>query len=1177
MTPLLRTAEARAGRRRALLAVLAMVSVGITGCASTPAPTEPQTAAGSTPGNAQTSAGERVVWEALAAEGAARWTEARDLWLSTLSRAGLPDDVARAAGARLLHLLDRVTWDDGVVSKVRATLAAGGAAGVAGARVLLRLAERRSDASLRLEAKQRLGEVSIGSPSGRLSPRLTLPASAGASAPDRRESRQGAQGFAVDGPGRYAGTLELPSGAWSLEVDTRDSVRVSVAGHDGGDARVVVEVDRSRQSAPRRWRVPVELASPTVARIDVATREETPTVRLALRPAGPVVQPLRWSAHVLAAVRLIVATDEHDSQAIDALSTRLATDTSPVVQWLRVQARFADPEFPAQSAASTGQRELTALLEATPSLAAARLLLVELLIEADQLALGESIAAGGALGEAAPWVASALATARGRATAAKQTSKALVERYPQSCEAWHRRLDVLSSQSVVVPDEVSGQLPGCPALQVRRADLALASWDLSDAERRYKGLSASTELPRGDRSRAWLGRAEVALASGGFAEATSYAERALELGVDRDLARDLLWRIAALSGDSERVAAVEASIRAAGRVGAELRRRVLDPAEDLGLPLLDGHALVQDAQRRGVGRRRTESYRVLLDDRHTHVFADGAMIQRVHRIVHILDAGAAEEFGELPLPAGAEVLVARTWKPVPGRRLQPIEPEEYADKGAISLPSLTAGSFAEAAWWWWQAADPRVAGGWRTPAMRFDSARGPTRLSRWTVRTPPGQDVVVQRSGDVKLEQGADGTRRFIARSLPRRMSEPNDPRPDRRHVAAGIARVMPDDAVLARVGDRLAPSLVVTPAVRALAVPLVDGLADQSVEAKAKRLFRFVLDEINDSDDGPDFKSAGFMAVSRTGERAVLLTAMCRAVGLRADLALARPRSYGERGTRLDVDTFVFPLVRLTLEDGDSLWLDTSSRFAAFGTAPPLVQGAPAIAVGADAQAAITRVEPHPERLGKRKVDVAIRVEHGGGFRASTTERVTGYFAMSWRHALAAMSPDARVRAAERVAKQTLPTGDVSVDSIEGLDDPAGDLIIKWHATGTARALLHGRRMLLLGLAPQQLARESVKLARRTTPMLLNRAANIELSVRLSLGADVELEHDVIPREVTHPQIRLRQSATVSDNRRELQVNKRFRLDLGVVAPSDYPAWVRAAQSVDQADVVQLVLRELR
>ncbi|MCA9518073.1 MAG: hypothetical protein KC635_24210, partial [Myxococcales bacterium] len=644
-------------------------------------------------------------------------------------------------------------------------------------------------------------------------------------------------------------------------------------------------------------------------------------------------------------------------------------------------------------------------------------------------------------------------------------------------------------------------------------------------------------------------------------------------------ARCLALRTARLYGDATEIARQRAMARGIAGLGALTQRQAQDLAGDPGLRLADAATLL-----RRIGAPPDDgdvgSYEVLLEDRYTRVFPDGAMLHRVHRLVRLLETSAVAEFGEITVPDEAEVLVARTWKPT-GTDWQPIEPEEIVEKSSVSLAALERGAVAEVAWFWVDPADARTSPGWEAPPFRFDSDRGPVRRARFELRYPAGAPLEIVADPGVPAPLVADdGALVWEVRDRPRVLLEPLDPRPDRRLLTVRARSGVTVAAAARRLADDVASGLTVTPGVAALAREALSNAAPgASALERARTLHRFVRTEVHDGSEPVSQANASFAAASRAGERAVLLAAMLRAAGVPADVALARPLSEGLVDPRADdVAAYSYPIVRAQAE-GRVLWLESASRYSPFDVLPPLIAGVPAMVLTPDAAPA--RVEtprPPAERGGERIVALRIDVDPDGGYVATAREELTGLFAGSWKQALSEMAPDTRERVLEGLAGQVLLGATVDEVAARGVDDADGALTVSWRARGRLSpgpGGASGLASLALGLAPEGLGRATVLLPTRATPLFVNLASRLRLTATVTLPEGLAFRAAPEGIRVTDGAglLSVARRSTLSPDGRALEIDKTVTLDAGIVAPAEYAAWQRAAHASDQADVVHLVI----
>ncbi|MFT7580650.1 MAG: hypothetical protein ACI9MR_002323 [Myxococcota bacterium] len=957
-------------------------------------------------------------------------------------------------------------------------------------------------------------------------------------------------------------TVEIESGAaWTAWVSGREIAR--------NPRLTEVRPTRTAFEAPAGGVLELHLADRTpgiAARVFVRPRRSSKAAK-----AAPMegVSPGAFDEAAWASVAASLAVHDGDGVALAAARSQFEADT-PWAAWWLAQTIEADPTWPADHKRARAQRLYRDILAVEPSFAAARARLVEDIAATGDARTADALAATGPLGDYAAWV---------------NAEPNLHAQIPTSCGAWaqwfEQEWEALSLSKTAVNDA-----PGCAAVQRQVARLAVARWRLADAQAvlERERLRASPGPARAEVLRAL---ARVAASAGDVPRATALVTLALAEGGDQEVSLSMLHGYALLGSDAgetqAQLDAIQSTLGTLDTVSLSARFEHLDPARDLGLPLDDGAVMARAAYASGDGDASLGSYEVLLDDRYTRVYPDGAMAHRVHRVVRLLDARAVESFGEIALPEDAELLVARTWLPDGNDGVRPVAPEEFIEKTSVSLPELSTGTVAEVAWFWLER--PRL---WRRPGFRvgplaLESADGPTRLSRVAIRPPAGRSVdAVSWAGAPPLVLGEDGVYRVLVRDRPRVQAEPLDPRPDRRIASVVLQTTDAVDRVSARLRDGVVTAVVVSPAVEAAARAAVEGVDPDSPRTVLKAIQSWVAGNIQEAGSDVAGANATHAALERSGDRAVLTAAMARARGLEAEVVLARPLAYGlVEVTDFDLSNYAYPVVRVWLPavgEGErtAVWLDTANRFSAFDYLPPLVQGVAGLTLGRVAGPVTTPAMASKD--GGRVIDMQVDVrDAAGNWVVERVDTLTGLFAASWRNALSEYTPTARERVLEQVLQQSLPGASVTAVSVEGLDEAVvgadkRPLVLRWTATGTLAATNSGFA-LTVGLDPESVGHRTVKLPTRSAPLLINRANRSRVRLRLTVPSGFRVPHAPEPVVVSHPLLAVSRRSVLGVGGQLLEVLKTYGLSAGIVPPDGYPAWREAAQRADRSEVLYIVV----
>ncbi|HEX7598531.1 MAG TPA: tetratricopeptide repeat protein, partial [Polyangia bacterium] len=360
-----------------------------------------------------------------------------------------------------------------------------------------------------------------------------------------------------------------------------------------------------------------------------------------------------------------------------------------------------------------------------------------------------------------------------------------------------------------------------------------------------------------------------------------------------------------------------------------------------GLPLpldefrLDGGQVIRDYL--ASGHRYQAPAVVVLDRAVERIFPDGARANLTHTITLVLSKEGIERAGEVEVPSGAEILALRTRKPDGTIR----EAQEIAGKPSISASDLAVGDFVE-----WETLEFRqpaeaFAPGFLGERFYFQSFEAPLDRSEYLLVVPSDMSVDLDRRAGAPqpvVGPGGNGTRilRMVAQQMPQLFAERSsviheDWVPSIR-ASSGVD--------LARWSRFLADRLFIvgraSPELRRVAAQIkrqAGGVAAKIPEAIVGWVNQHV------EPDASLFEPATSALARGQGNRAALVTALARTLGLRAEWMFARPLSHSPVEApivRQELDDFSEVLVRFRDPDGTVRFFDPRLRRAPFGYLPP-------------------------------------------------------------------------------------------------------------------------------------------------------------------------------------------------------------------------------------------------
>ncbi len=423
-------------------------------------------------------------------------------------------------------------------------------------------------------------------------------------------------------------------------------------------------------------------------------------------------------------------------------------------------------------------------------------------------------------------------------------------------------------------------------------------------------------------------------------------------------------------------------------------------ARALGVPLpldgfrVDGRAAIRAFE--AAGAQYAAPAVMVLDRAVTRVFGSGATMSLTHEIVRVDSKDAIDRWGEIEVPAGAEILTLRTHKADGTTR----EPEEIAGKETVSAADLAIGDYVE--WELLETHGPSeaFAPGFLAERFFFQSFDAPIARSELELVTPAGLPIAVDaRAGAPKPEKrlAADGAQltTFVATNVPQLFAE---------RSAVPAIEYVPSVRASSGVGwnawaryltEELHDAVRVSPEVAALARKIA-----APVGGDRARIAAAIVDWVTENIEGTDelAEPAGYTLARGRGSRVTLTLALAAELGLPAEVVLARSRLVADAAAATppqELDDFADTLVAFDLapETKKTVYSDLRLRHAAFGYVPPGLDGARTLSLR-DGSFGVARSSAGEDR---RTIDMTIRLDERGGGSAVATEELAGWPALEW------------------------------------------------------------------------------------------------------------------------------------------------------------------------------------
>jgi hypothetical protein len=741
--------------------------------------------------------------------------------------------------------------------------------------------------------------------------------------------------------------------------------------------------------------------------------------------------------------------------------------------------------------------------------------------------------------------------------AAVATAREAEQALPGACEPLLLQYDVARRRDAVKDSEaLLAATRHCDGGLAREAEHLRGRGDLAGAAARYERL-----LSRDD------GQVSVATALSGVylaqrrhADAVRLLERVARQWPRNAQLQKTLGDVHELAGDKKAaLAAREAALRLDG-ADLALRR---------AKELLEAYAISTDEALKSYeaapgSEDATSTF--VLDAAAIQVFPDGSMVDRVHIIQKALDQQGVQDVAEVQIPAGATVLTLRTLKP-DGTSL---EPEHIDGKETTSLPGVQVGDLVEYEYLLAHPARGPGQPGFTAAAFYFQIARQPNARSTYVVVAPKGTGLAVDAHNMQAPKPTMEGELevfRHEERRVPPYIPEPLAP-PSANEwlpfVMVGAGQ-RGNEGVLRAYADAYLDRGRITHEVEAFARGAVRALAKPTPLEVVRAVYVAVQQQLSGRDAGLAVSAAASLAQDR-GSRLWLLKASLEALGLDARLVAVRAFT-------TDPAPYVFPLegllpylcVRVTLPDGQEVWLDPLMRFAPFGELPEFALGGLAAFVLPEPGRPLETVKT-PGRSARpgKTVTLELELATDGTLSGKGEERYEGFEAAQLAEALESLSADQRDQALQSALSRYFGGADLSKLSLDAPREVGAAVTVRYEfvARRFARPEGDGRLVAASLTYPLMVGRRFLAVPQRVSPLFIESSESTVTKATVRLPGGWRLASPVGEVKVTGPSGEyVRHEAQVGD---VVTVSEAFRLTQSRVPPKAYDAFAQFAGEVD-------------
>ena len=537
-----------------------------------------------------------------------------------------------------------------------------------------------------------------------------------------------------------------------------------------------------------------------------------------------------------------------------------------------------------------------------------------------------------------------------------------------------------------------------------------------------------------------------------------------------------------------------------------------------------------------------------------HSDASARMLE--HEVVRIQSAEAIREFSEYAPPNGV-LLHLRVIK----KDGTTLEPEAVSGKSTVTMPHLELGDYVETESILSFEDDDQQGQTYLSPTWFFREEKLAYARSEYVVISPESRPIVVEQRGAVPKPsvEHRDGLviQRWRVDDSPAAASEPFSPstRETLPNIRLGWGATL--QRQLRNLVDATTVLTPIDPRIVRVAKRIVSPLPEEQQLERAKRLYRWILDNVEEGEEA----DGRHIIIGRHGNRWRGFIELCRASGIPIEYAVAHNRLNPPPAGPFDVAfNYDEPVLRLTV-DKKPVWLTVVDKYAPFGYLPAQIRGTEAYRLGL----ANPTLETIP--LGATRdgfdTDGTGELHSDGSAHLDLVQTFSGKLAIVLRNVLA-QEPQSQLKSfvEGRLFGRALQGSRViSFEFIHqaDLDSP---LVLKASVDVPAFAQIRGKEMVLPPPFTPNLT-QLVALASRTTPLILTESSEQHLTLRLKLpsGAKVgSLAKKVLRQEDREVIIADRGDADA------LVLDRSVRMPAGRVAIERYAAFSQYVREASDA-----------
>lgn len=340
----------------------------------------------------------------------------------------------------------------------------------------------------------------------------------------------------------------------------------------------------------------------------------------------------------------------------------------------------------------------------------------------------------------------------------------------------------------------------------------------------------------------------------------------------------------------------------------------------------------------------------------------------------------------------------------------------------------------------------------------------------------------------------------------------------------------------------------------------------------KAAAIYYYVVKNVESSGGGIYYPTparlTAFRGAGRPVDRAVLILALCRAVGVPAQLVLVGTGGTKGEWRTVTPEMFDTVLVYFPTVGADGTYADPFFKDISFGDIWSSAYGKPALVLD-DAGYYVRRLPATPFAKDNIGLELTIALDAGGG-AVFSGRRV--YRGLRSAYRLSFLNPEEQETNVEISLSQIFSGATVEDFNFENLHGPGGDFVLNFSGRAPTYARARGDK-LALGVVPYPFTLGQVFISSETRryPLRIERPEAWVEEVRIKLPAGYVVAAVPASYRAWGPKSEYELNVEVGAD--ELTVKRRLFIDQGDVPVKDYPKFVRFCREVDRAEKAEILI----